>query len=99
VGPDALQRLYDQLREIQLSTYRYKDEGAAGKRHLGFIIDDLETPIPVNPDGNTVDLYGYMSMAVAAVQVQAHEIAALKAEVAALKKARPARSAPAGRRH
>jgi hypothetical protein len=85
LGPADLQRVYDELRAIPLATYRYKRDGADGPRRLGFIIDDVETPYPVNPDGNTVDLYGYMSMAVAAVQVQAREIAALRAEVAALK--------------
>jgi hypothetical protein len=102
LGPDDLLRLYDELREIQLTTYRYKSDGPAGPRRLGFIIDDLKTslddvkppfddvktPFPVDPEGNTVDLYGYMSMAVAALQVQAQEIAALRAEVAALKERR-----------
>jgi hypothetical protein len=86
VSPSELQRLYDELRAIQLTTYRYKSTGPSGPRRLGFIIDDVKTPFPVNPDGNTVDLYGYMSMAVAAVQVQAQEIASLRAEIAALKR-------------
>jgi hypothetical protein len=88
LGPEDLQRLYDELREIQLATYRYRSDGPAGPRRLGFMIDDVKSRFPVDPEGNTVDLYGYMSMAVAAVQVQAREIAALRAEVAALKKAR-----------
>jgi hypothetical protein len=88
VSPGDLQRLYDDLREIQLTTYRYKSGGPFGPRRLGFIIDDVKTPFPVDPEGSTVDLYGYMSMAVAAVQVQAQEIAALRAEVTELKKAR-----------
>jgi hypothetical protein len=44
------------------------------------------SPYPINPDGNTVDLYGYMSMAVAAIQVQSREIKALRAEVARLRR-------------
>ena len=92
VSPADLKRLYDQLRAIQLTTYRYKSGGPESPRRLGFLIDDVKTPFPVNPDGNTVDLYGYMSMAVAAVQVQAEEIAALRAEVAALKDSKPRRS-------
>jgi hypothetical protein len=42
----------------------------------------------VAADGEHVDLYGYISMAVAALQVQAQEIAALRAEVKALKSRR-----------
>jgi hypothetical protein len=81
-----LQRIYDQLREIQLTTYAYKADSKETKRHLGFIIDDTKTPYPINPDGNTVDLYGYVSMAVAAIQVQSREIEALRAEVAKLRR-------------
>jgi hypothetical protein len=54
------------------------------ERILGLILPALQYPI--NPDGNTVDLYGYMSMAVAAIQVQSREIAALRAEVARLRR-------------
>ena len=52
---------------------------------LGFIIDDVGPGPSVAPNGQTVDLYGYTSMAVATLQVQAQEIAELKAELAALK--------------
>ena len=82
----ALRRLYDDLRRIQLSTYAYRTDPAGTPRHLGFIIDDTKTPYPINPDGNSVDLYGYMSMAVAAIKVQSKEIEALRAEVARLKR-------------
>jgi hypothetical protein len=82
---DALKRIYDELREIQLTTYQYKTDPAQTPRHLGFIIDDTKTPYPVTPDGTSVDLYGYMSMAVAAIQVQSKEIEALRAEVARLR--------------
>jgi hypothetical protein len=86
VDDPALQRIYDELREIQLTTYAYKVDPKEAKRHLGFIIDDTKTQYPINPDGNTVDLYGYMSMAVAAIQVQSREIEALRAEVARLRR-------------
>lgn len=87
----ALARIYDELRKIQLSTYHYKTDASGTPRHLGFIIDDTRTPYPVNADGMSVDLYGYMSMSVAAIQMQSREIDALRAEVAALRRAtRPA---------
>jgi hypothetical protein len=81
----GLERIYEQLRQIQLTTYQYKSAPADSPRRLGFIIDDTKTPYPTNPDGMSVDLYGYMSMAVAAIQVQSKEIEALRAEVARLR--------------
>ena len=77
-------RLYDELRGIQLRTYRYKDEPTSAPRRLGFIIDDTRAPEAINGDGNTVNLYGYISMAVAALQTQAKEIEELRAKVRSL---------------
>ena len=85
---EDLARIYDDLRKIQLSTYHYKTDPTGTPRHLGFIIDDTKTPYPINPDGMSVDLYGYMSMSVAAIQMQSREIAALRAELAALRRAK-----------
>ncbi|MES1209242.1 MAG: hypothetical protein ABUS79_25170 [Pseudomonadota bacterium] len=82
---DEVQRVYAQLRDIKLSTYHYKNEPESNAPRLGFIIDDTASPYPINPDGNSVNLYGYASMAVAAIQAQGQEIAALKAEVARLR--------------
>ncbi len=81
-----VQRVYAQLRDIKLTTYHYKDEPASNAPRLGFIIDDTASPYPINPDGNSVNLYGYASMAVAAIQAQSQEIAALKSEVARLRR-------------
>ena len=39
----------------------------------------------MNADGSSVNLYGYVSMAVAAIQAQSEEIVALRAEVARLR--------------
>jgi hypothetical protein len=94
VSRDDLDALYDQLRHIQLSTYQYKDQPPSTPRRLGFIIDDTQAPAAINPDGNSVDLYGYLSMAVAAVQIQARQIEDLKARIRALEstpRSRPAR--------
>jgi hypothetical protein len=84
-------RLYDELRAIQLQTYRYKTEPASAPRRLGFIIDDTRAPEAINADGNTVNLYGYISMAVAALQTQAKEIEELRAKVRSLESEGPAR--------
>jgi hypothetical protein len=87
----ALQAVYDQLRAIQLTTYQYKTDPATTPPRLGFIIDDTRSPYPINADGASVNLYGYVSMAVAAIQMQSREIADLRREVARLRAERPAR--------
>lgn len=91
VDDESRQRLYDELRKIELTTYQYNSEPPSSPRRLGFIIDDTKTSYPINPDGNSVDLYGYMSMAVAAIQVQSREIESLKAEILKLRSHAPRR--------
>jgi hypothetical protein len=81
-----LQRLHDELLRYRLSTYHYRVDPDGQPRHLGFIIDDVGAGPSVAGDGEHVDLYGYASMAVAALQVQAREIAALRREVRALER-------------
>ena len=70
------------LLALPLADFRYRE--GDGRKHLGFMIDGHESLACV--DGDRVDLYGYASMAVAAVQVQAAEIAELRAELATLRK-------------
>jgi ribosomal protein L29 len=70
------------LLSLPLADFRYRDGDV--RKHLGFMIDGHESLACV--DGDRVDLYGYASMAVAAVQVQAAEIAELRAELASLRK-------------
>jgi len=91
----AIDRIYGQLQDIKLTTYQYKADPASSPRRLGFIIDDTKSEYPVNADGNSVNLYGYVSMAVAAIQAQSREIAALRTEVARLKRSqRPSAPGP-----
>ncbi len=82
-------RIARELERFKLATYVYRDPALAGKRHLGFIIEDVPGSPAVDAEGNMVDLYGYASMLVAAVQTQGEEIRKLRAELARLK--RPAR--------
>ncbi|HSV06275.1 MAG TPA: tail fiber domain-containing protein [Candidatus Binatus sp.] len=84
LGPEDVRRLHDELMKFPLATYRYK--GDACREHLGFIIEDVEPSLSVDAPDDIVDLYGYTSMAVAALQVQARQLAALEREVAALKR-------------
>jgi hypothetical protein len=80
-----LERCRDELLAIELASYVYAAD-AARRPQLGFIVDDVQSPIPVNSDGRTVNVYGYVSMAVAALKVQAREIERLEARIEALER-------------
>jgi len=79
------QQLNDELMSFRLATYRYKSEAPADREHLGFIIDDVAPSAAVLQSGERVDMYGYQTMAVAALQTQAAEMAKLRREVEDLK--------------
>jgi hypothetical protein len=98
VDPREQERLYRELLRFRLARYRYKAEQSSTAPHLGFLIDDVE-PSPAVSDGrgDTVDLYGYASMAVAAIQTQAREIAALRHEVATLRRLQRETAAQCGK--
>jgi hypothetical protein len=74
----------DQLLSLPLATFRYRGAPDGSHLRLGFMIDGHESLACV--DGDTVDLYGYASMAVAALQSQEQEIAQLRNELRALRK-------------
>jgi hypothetical protein len=98
LSPSERERIYRDLLAIPLASYEYKSDPTATPQ-LGFILEDVE-PSPAT-SGDHVNLYGYLSMAVNAVQLQAKEIEALKQEVAALraqsKRAMPSRPTRATR--
>lgn len=84
LDPGELARLGEELLGTRLATYRYR--GATGARlQLGFIIDDGVPAHGIAEDGAHVDLYGYVSLAVATLQVQAREIDRLRADLEALR--------------
>lgn len=83
----ALSRLHDETLGLKLANYTYKPEVAdPGVPHLGFIIEDSPDVQAVDGPRNRVDMYGYVSMVVASLQVQEREIAALKGELQAVRK-------------
>jgi hypothetical protein len=93
--PAQARDLRDELVAVRLATWRYRTD-AAGVRRLGFVIDDGVPAAAVTPDGGHVDLYGYTSLAVAAVQDQQRQIDELKREVAELRAALDARRTATG---
>jgi hypothetical protein len=79
---DASRRqVYEELTRIRLATYHYK--AAPEVDQLGFMIDDVEPSVATS--GDQVNMYGYLSMAVAAIQVQDQRIRALERELAELR--------------
>lgn len=90
----ALRSTADEALRVELATWRYRDEAQDGRPHLGFVIDDRPSSPAVAADGARVDLYGYASLAIAAIQVQQAEITALRAEVEALRRELAAQRSP-----
>ncbi len=68
---------------MRLATYNYKAQvDDPNPKHLGFIIEDNPRSSPaVDWSHYRVDLYGYLSMVVATMQVQEKEIADLRREL------------------
>jgi hypothetical protein len=87
---EELDRYAREPRAIRLATYRYRDADPASPPRLGFVIDDGPPAPCVDAHGERVDLYGNTSLAVAALQAQAHELEELHREVAALRESREA---------
>lgn len=79
--PADLERHAADLQSLRLATYRYRQAPADAPPRLGIILEDNEHGVWVDARHDRVDLYGYASLAVAALQVQQRQIAALQAEV------------------
>jgi hypothetical protein len=85
LSPAERSRAAQQALELPLATWRYKGALDDGKTHLGFLIDDIPASPAVAAGGGHVDLYGYTSLTLAAVQQQQAQIDQLRAEIEALK--------------
>lgn len=83
LAPDDLARLSRALEDLRLASYVYRDDPQS-KERLGFIIEDGAPAVALDRDESGVDLYGYASLAVATLQVQAARIARLEADLARL---------------
>ena len=71
-----------QLLATRLATWAYKWDPPERRARLGFLIDDQPDSPAVLADGQHVDLYGYTSLTVAAVQAQEAELASMRTELA-----------------
>jgi len=77
-------RATHELLATRLATYRYRTEPDTAPIRLGFMIEDQPDSPAVLPGGHRVDLYGYTSMAGAALQTPAAQIQALERRLARL---------------
>ena len=93
-----LDRMHEETLATRLATYQYKASfDDRGVTHLGFIIEDQPQSLAVDRGHDRVDLYGYVSMVVASMQVQEKEIQALKREVREARAACSEKALPKGR--
>lgn len=76
-----------QVSTIRLARYRYL---GSDEPRLGFVLEDDPPAASVDRGRDMVDLYGYSSLAVAALQVHERRIEALEREVRELRAARAA---------
>lgn len=89
-----LNRWSQEILSMPLSSWKYRAEGETAPTRVGFIIEDVEPSPAVDSGRNMVDLYGTLSMTIAAIQVQNHEIEQLRREVATLRSGMCAPGAP-----
>ena len=87
LSDENLDALAAQTLRLRLATYEYRSAPYAGRRHLGFIIEDSPTVPAVDRDGDMVDLYGYTSMLLATTQTQQKQIESLQKQVEELSQA------------
>jgi hypothetical protein len=83
---DDLASAESAVRSIPLARFNYKWDSPNERRRLGFIIEDVVPSPGVDEANGVVDLYGYTSLAVAALQEQAREIEQLRRQVDTLQK-------------
>lgn len=85
LAPNEVAALAQVVDGTRLATYHYTDPSLAERQRLGFIIEDQPASYSVDPERSQVDLYGYTSMLVAAVQAQNRRIEALERQLTELR--------------
>ena len=72
------------VKNMKIAEWNYNRDDSTRKSRLGFMIDDNADSPAVLANGERVDLYGYTSMAVIALQQQAQQIQRLETKIAEL---------------
>ena len=73
-------KILDDVLKLRLARYKMKAAPQRGER-LGFIIEDGPPAYAMRKDEGVVDLYGYTSLVVAAVQAQQEQIKILQKQL------------------
>jgi hypothetical protein len=84
LGERERRQISDELLKLRLARYKYKDDPAAHP-HLGFILEDAPGGAASDLERERVDLYAYLSMAVAALQTQHEQLLAQDKELKRLR--------------
>lgn len=90
----ARARLADDVKAIRLATYK----DAPSREHLGFMIDDMPASPAIDGARDQIDLYGYLSLTLGALQVEMTRVDSQERELAALRTRLEALSSPSSRR-
>ena len=80
-------RIASELLGMPLTSWLYRD--GDDKRHLGFIIEDVPGSVAVDKARERVDLYSYISMAVATLKVQQRRIDRLERRFETVTRSKP----------
>jgi hypothetical protein len=86
VDAESRRSIHEQVMDMRLARYAYAGALDDGRTHLGFIIDDDPSSPAVRPGAERVDLYGFTSMAVIALQEQAARLESLDARIGELER-------------
>lgn len=71
LADEERKQIADKILDLKLTTYRYKPgHGNSSEPQMGFIIDDVQQAPFIMPNGDRVNLYGYISAAVITLQQQ-----------------------------
>ncbi len=85
VSPDENRAILQRIRELQLVRYRYKEEDAERKPHLGLIAEDSPADL-LSENGRAVSLYDYVGYLTAGMQALARDNERVRAENEALRR-------------
>ena len=84
ISAERANELAIELQKMKMAEWEYRNDPIGEKTHLGFIIDDQPNSPAVHANGEQVDLYGYTSMAIIAIQQQQAQIQRLEQRIAEL---------------
>ncbi len=86
LSPAEVDALAAQIRATRLATYEYTLPAMAGRRRLGFILEDQPGSFAADPERSQVDLYGFASLLAATVQSQDRQLRDMRRRIETLER-------------